>query len=302
MKKLPKLQQMLVFQSVTDMGSIRAAAAILHVSQPALTRSLKELEEYVGVELVIRGTNGITLTDIGKVFKTRVQQIIKDVENSIKEIEHITKFNDSTISFGFSSSLIYTVLPEAVRRFQEYFPKTNIKLTEGQLTELLPALRTGQLDFAISIIVNDISMSEFALDSLFTIPFCIVARKGHPLEHSTSIAELKDAHWCLPSDQFGYQKQVETVLFSQGCNNPILRGDSGQIRTHMTLNADYLMLAPVAILNDPCMKNLLTVIKVKEKIPDALYCVIYQAKFPLSPVSRWLIDEFKRDIEMYCRT
>ncbi|KFK91721.1 hypothetical protein IV04_20930 [Serratia sp. Ag1] len=63
-----KLQQLKIFQMVAELGSIRSASVALHLTQPALTRSLKELEAAFEVDLIIRGTSGVTLTEVGTVF------------------------------------------------------------------------------------------------------------------------------------------------------------------------------------------------------------------------------------------
>jgi len=295
-----KLQQMKIFQMVADLGSIRAAAAALHLTQPALTRSLKELEASLDVNLIIRGTNGITLTEAGKVFKLRTEQILKDIDSTKKEVKDIVAFKNHGVSFGFSSSLAYTVLPETIKHFQEEFPKTSINLLEGQLTELLPKARSGELDFCISIIADDIPIDDFVIDAFFSMPFYIVARKGHPLEKSTSIADLNNADWCLPSNLSGYQKEVESIIISEGNDRNILRGETGEIRLSMALSTDYLTLAPAAIFKEPLFKESLVSIKVSEPIPNALYCVMHQRNFPLSPAARWLIDKFKANIGKYC--
>lgn len=299
MRKKPKIQQLIIFATVAEMGSISAAAKKLFLSQPALTRSLKELEEIVGVELVVRGINGISLTEIGKVFNGRVQQILSDMDKAIIEIENIIKFTESTIKFGFSSSLTYSILPDAMKSFQNIFPNVCIELYEGQITDLVPYLRQGTLDFAIGIINSEMSKDEFLFESLFSIPYKIIARKGHPLENCTTIKELQGASWCLPSNSFGYQKEIESIVFPDGINGHVLRGDSGQIRINMVLNANYLTLEPDTVFSNPSLSQDLTVIPIKDKIPTALYCIIYKKTFPLPPVSRWLIDEFKRSIDKF---
>ncbi|AHG22910.1 hypothetical protein Z042_18730 [Chania multitudinisentens RB-25] len=295
-----KLQKMKVFQMVVNLGSISAAAAALHLTQPALTRSLKELEASLEVDLIIRGKHGITLTGAGKIFKLRVDQIIRDIDLAINEVREVAKFRSSSISFGFSSSLTYTVLPETIKRFQDFFPKINISLVEGKLTELLPKVRRGEMDFCISIITNELLINDLTFDAFFTMPFYIVARKGHPLEKSSSIKELEGATWCLPSNVFGYQKEVESIIFLDAGEKRILRGDSGEIRLSIIMNTDYLTLAPAAIFKEPLFRENLVRINTKEKIPGALYCVMHNGEFPLSPGAQWLINEFRHSIKVYC--
>ena len=295
-----KLQQLKIFQMVADLGSIRAASTALHLTQPALTRSLKELEASLEVDLIIRGANGITLTEAGKIFKFRTEQILRDLESTKNEVREVVKFRNRSISFGFSSSLTYTVLPNTIKRFQGYFPEIEINLIEGQLTELLPKARTGELDFCISVISDSISLSDFVIDSFFSMPFYIIARKGHPLEKCLSIKELACADWCLPSNSFGYQKEIESIIFQCKTSKKILRGDSSETRFSMVLNTDYITISPAAVFNDYLLKDNLVIINVKEKIPNALYCVIHQSKFPLSPGAKWLIDELKSSIKEHC--
>ncbi|MBC3378335.1 LysR family transcriptional regulator [Serratia fonticola] len=295
-----KLQQMKIFQMVASLGSIRAAASALHLTQPALTRSLKELEAALDVNLIIRGSGGITLTEAGKVFKFRIEKILNDIESTQIEVRDTVKFRNRSVSFGFSSSLAYTVLPETIRCFKNHFPKTNIIFAEEKLSELLPKTRNGELDFCITTSSDTTLIDDFICDYCFSLPFCIIARKGHPLEKSLTIKELARADWCLPSNFFVNNRDMESFIYQNEFSKNVITGNSSETRINMVLNANCLSIVPAVIFNETLFKDNLTTIHVKEKIPSVLYSVMYHNELRLSPEAKWLIAEFKYSIRQHC--
>lgn len=143
MKNLPKPNQLKVFQSIIEHGSFRAAAKALHQTQPALTQSMNELEKMLGTPLLMRGPRGVVLTEAGKLFEPRVQLVLKELERAVNEAKQLSATSQGTIELGSSSLPFFTMLPAAIQRFNKRFPQVNINLTEGQISELLPALRGG---------------------------------------------------------------------------------------------------------------------------------------------------------------
>lgn len=151
MENLPKPNQLKMFQSIIEHGSFRAAAKVLNQTQPALTQSMNDLEKMLGTFLLIRGPRGVTLTDAGKRFETRVQLILKELERAVTEAKQLSVVSRGSLEMGSSSLPFFTMLPSAIKRFQSRFPQINVNLTEGAVSDLLPLLRAGKLDFIIGI-------------------------------------------------------------------------------------------------------------------------------------------------------
>lgn len=143
MRYLPKLQQLKVFQQVIRSGSIRGAARALNQSQPAVSRTLRELEQTLDTQLIVRGNQGMTLTETGRAFAQRMQFILEELERAADEIRQIEQYSQGSVAIGFSSLLALTVFPGLAGEFKTQFPQSKLLIKEGQLSTLLPALREG---------------------------------------------------------------------------------------------------------------------------------------------------------------
>ncbi|WP_337262526.1 MULTISPECIES: LysR substrate-binding domain-containing protein [unclassified Serratia (in: enterobacteria)] len=295
MPHLPKINHLRAFEAIILHGSIRAAAKALNQTQPGITRTLRELETTLDATLMVRGTRGIVLTDAGRVFEARMKLVLYELERAVDEIKQINQSQHGTVSFGCSHLKTLRIIPSVMQRINKTYPKAQISLYEGQQSELLPSLRVGRLDFFIGIISEEISVGEFVEEPLMTCPFGVVARKGHPLANCTSLAELRNAKWYLPVADAGYYSHLEALLFptGKGPENVVFKGDSFAVGERLVLEADYLVIAPLAMLDIDFMSKLFCSIPVKEKFPDGQYSLLYRQDASLTPLAKHLINELR---------
>ncbi|CFR07165.1 LysR-family transcriptional regulatory protein [Yersinia frederiksenii] len=293
MNRLPKLSQLEAFQAVINHGSFRAAAEALNQTQPALTRSIRELETTLGVPLLVRGAKGVVLTEMGRVFRPRMQLILNEIQRATDEIEQIHLSSSGTVTLGCSYLLSFSILPDVITKFQNKYPQVNIIMTEGQLSELLPDLRIGQMDFFIGIVNPHISLGSFIEKPLMTSEFCVVAAKDHPLAMCTSLAELKEAKWYLPKASAGYYSDMNKLVFpnGRGQSSSLMIGDSTILGERLILNEGYLTIAPKELLNVPYLKDRLCSIPIKESFPQGHYSFIHNQHVSLTPMAQRLVNE-----------
>lgn len=293
MKELPKINQLRDFQAIIYYGNIRAASQALFKTQPAMTKSIQELERILGVPLLSRGPQGMVLTKIGRAFEHRVNTLLNDLERAVDELHQLSQQSQGNVVFGCSHLPALSVLPSLVNKFQEEHPTSNITIIEGQLCELVSSLRLGRLDFFIGIASPEISMSEFVVEQTINAEFCIIARKGHALSNCRSLSELQGAKWYFPSTRTGYYKDLERFIFPKGkvSKDTIIYGDSMTIGEQLVLNENYLFIGPKAILEIPYIKDLVTIIPIKEQLPKALYILLYKQQQGLTPLARQLMEE-----------
>ncbi|CAI2135465.1 HTH-type transcriptional regulator AbgR [Serratia fonticola] len=302
MRNLPKPNQLKMFQSILEHGSFRAAAKALHQTQPALTLSMNELEKTLGAPLMVRSPGGVVLTEAGKLFESRVQVIMRELERAVVDVRQYSSLAKGAVTLGSSSLPIFTVLPLAISHFHENFPQVSINLKEGELSDLLPALRSGKLDFAIAATVSDsIPNSEFIEEPFFNAPFAILAHREHPLAQSTTLDQLNGAKWYLPTSQTGYYSQIEKLLFPDGhqTRQTVVRSDTGIAATPWILNAQFLTVAAKEVLQVPYLGQQLCIIPIKKTLPDASYRFIYSRHFPLTQVAKRMMDKLRRECQNY---
>jgi LysR family transcriptional regulator of abg operon len=292
MKELPKINQLRDFKAIVYYGNIRTAAQALFKTQPALTKSIQELERILGVTLLARGPQGMVLTEMGRVFEHRANTLLNDLERAVDELHQLSEQSQGNVALGCSHLPAFSVLPSLVHDFQEEHPASNITIIEGQLCELVNSLRRGRLDFFIGIASPEIAMAEFTIEQSVSAEFCIIARKGHPLSHCRSLSELQEAKWYFPSTRTGYYKSLEKFIFPKGRakKDTVIYGDSMTIGEQLVLSKDYFFVGPKAILDISYIKDLITFIPIQEKLPNALYILLYRQQQGLTPLAKQLID------------
>lgn len=293
MKELPKTNQLRNFQAIIRYGSIRTASQALFQTQPAMTKSIQELERILGVTLLARGPQGMVLTKMGRIFEPRVNMILNGIEKAVDELHQMSQLTQGTVTFGCSHLPAFSIMPPLLNKFQTQYPSASITVIEGQFSELIPSLRSGRLDFFLGIASSEISIKEFSIERSANAAFCIIARKGHPLAKSSSLSQLQSVKWYFPNSRTGYYKELEKILFPQGrtANDTIIYGDSMSIGEQLVLNEDYLFVGPKAILDVPYLKDAITQVPIKESLPDALYVLLYKQQEGLTPLAKQLLDQ-----------
>ncbi len=137
------------FLAVTREGNISAAAQSLNLSQPSLSRQLKDLEDELGARLFIRGNRRIELTEEGLILRKRAGEIMQLVELTESEISEVKNNISGTLSIGAGESLSMHRITEVFRRLKENYPDIRLNVVSGDTEDLQDRLDRGLLDFAL---------------------------------------------------------------------------------------------------------------------------------------------------------
>ncbi|QKO15551.1 HTH-type transcriptional regulator GltR [Dickeya solani] len=138
-----KLHQLQSFVEVARHGSIRAASRQLNLSQPALTKSIQELEACLGARLFLRHRQGMALTDCGEAYFRHASLIMEELRVAREDIQQRLGQASGRVNIGVGASIAHTVMPEIVSRFHRLYPQVKLRITEGQLVAMIHELRQG---------------------------------------------------------------------------------------------------------------------------------------------------------------
>jgi len=137
------------FLTIIEEGSILSAAQKLHMAQPPLSRSMKQLEEEVGCKLFERGPRKIELTEAGKLFQNRAEQMLKLMNTTLSEIKDLQDGNHGTLSIGTASSCGVTILPKVANIFHQQYPNLKFELWDGESIRITELIQTGIVEIAL---------------------------------------------------------------------------------------------------------------------------------------------------------
>lgn len=207
-----KLHQLRAMVSICESGSIQEASRLLHISQPALSKGIKELEAELGVPLLIRSNRGITATEYGERLVRRARLILEEVRRAREEIDTLKGLMDGKLSIGVSPVTPGAQFVNSLNRYRKRYPKVHIQIHELRPSKLMEGLREGLLDMALTSLPSSRSTDGFHWVELYEQPAVLAVRKGHPLEGAKSLAQLREQDWLL---QDSLEQSKVGVMFEE---------------------------------------------------------------------------------------
>ena len=164
---MPKLHHLRDFVAIARAGSARSAARSLGLTQPALTRSLSELEIELDVGLFERHARGMTLTAAGDRFLIRAQAALEELRRGVEEAKQSQGQMQGSIAVALSSAVVLTMLPAACDAFRRECPDVRLRVVEGLFPAVEPRLRDGGLDFYMGPRPERVLSNSYRVDLLF---------------------------------------------------------------------------------------------------------------------------------------
>ena len=151
-----------VFYVVAKHKHMTRASEELHISQPAISQSIKKLEDQLGGTLFLRSNKGMELTSEGEMFFDYVKGALELINNAENEFTSFKDLSKGNIKIGASTTLTKIVLMDAVKRFHKDYPNINIDITNDLTSNLIIDLEKGKLDF---VIYNEGNIKEINIDT-----------------------------------------------------------------------------------------------------------------------------------------
>jgi LysR family transcriptional regulator, regulator of abg operon len=293
-----KLNQLRNVRAISERGSLRGAARALGLAQPALTRSVNELEHELGVPLFERRRRGMALTPAGEAFVRRANAILDDVRRAREEVQQIAGSTQGTLVLGLSFAAHIALLPHSLRRFRKRYPDVFLRFIEGFFPTLEAGLKDGSVDFYAGPRPEGAIPEGLIVERLFNHDLSIVCRSGHPLARllrsktALSLADLAGSEWVtagithLADDELG-------AIFEK--NNLPPRKIVVQTRSALSLlmtliSSDMLAMVPLQFTDYPLAKGALISIPVKERLPGPPIVLIRRSGLSLTPAAQYFVD------------
>lgn len=186
-----KLKQIRYFQQVAQEMSFTRAAKVLHMAQPPLSRQIKLLEEELGVELFERVGRGIQLTEAGRYFQDRCDQIMKILDETVRGTQRIGRSEKYWFGLGFVPSVLYGYMPSFIRELNKLDDRVEIGLNEMTTLQQFEALKSGRIDIGIGrLTLEDSEISRLVLRDERLV---VAVSARHPLasRHSLSLDDVR---------------------------------------------------------------------------------------------------------------
>lgn len=281
-----RITQLRDLLAVADAGSIRGAARALNVSQPALTRSIHQLETELHAQLLDRSGRGVVPTSSGKALIVRARMIHSELERAREEQAQLAGESAGSVAFGVVPQAAIHVVPPALAQFRRNHLNTDVRIVDGLAHVLLPQLREGLLDFVIGSRPQGHLDSHFKFQPLFINQIVVGARRGHPLRKARSLRELVESQWVIFTPPGWAGAMIPDIFVKNGLEPPrsVVRSDS--YVAFLTLLAGTDMVAPLSrmLFEQRLARSFFEPFDLKERLPEFLIGLFQRADSPSTPV------------------
>ncbi len=178
-----ELRQLELLASVAEAGSLTAAAARCHLSQPAISQQIQALEEEIGEPLLIRRARGVEPTAAGRTVLDHARRLLAERDRLRDAFADRRKLRQGRIAFGIIPTIAPYLLPQWLGPFRERFPGIAIAISESRTVELIVQLAEGKIEFAVLSDVPEHDRKKWSLQvrELFREPLLLAAPAQHPL-------------------------------------------------------------------------------------------------------------------------
>jgi LysR family transcriptional regulator, regulator of abg operon len=298
-----KLHNLRDFVTVARCGGIRAAARELGLSQPSLTKSLRSLEQDLGVPLFERNKKGLTVNSFGSAFLVRAEAAMQELERGRDEILHLRGSSGGKVAMAASSVVALMFLTSALARFRRKFGSAEVSIQEGTYSNMLRGLRDGTLDFAIGPQPAANLADDILIEPLFANTRRVIGRLGHPLAKARSLGDLIGLHWVITGVVGPQDHEFYEIFRSYGIEPPeaLIRCESLIALLSILAGSDAVAFLPRQWAESKLTEGLLQEIGVVEDIAGPKTCLIRRAAMPLTPAAEALADALRREVTYYVK-
>ena len=282
--------------AVAEHGSLRAAGRRLGITQPAITRSIREIEHELGVSLFERHAKGVRVTEMGRHFVRRAETVQSELRRAQEEIEQLKGRSSGEVSIALSTASIMSVMPRAIADFRRRFPDTVLKIHESFFQPIEAELLSGRIDFYVGPLERSTVAPQFAVETLFENFRLIIARKGHPLAKARTLEELVGARWIRPTlSAHIVEGDFEEMFTRAGLPRPniVINARSALITILALADSDLLTVLPRQWIDLPLLTNLIEPLALPP-LAAAPISIVRRQDTPLTPGAEYMCDMLRR--------
>lgn len=290
-----KLRHLSLVVQIADQGTVVGAARALHVTQPVVTRALREVEEILGVQLFERGSRGVTPTLFGETFLDHARAVIAQLRQAGQQIDLLTNADLGTVTVGTHLAGVNLLLPRAIKSLKDVHPLLTVVVREATPDVLYTALLTGDCDVMVGRLTPR-GHSELTQRLLYREPIRLATRADHPVHagECPTLQELAETYpWVLPVEQTALRGELENYFLQEGIRLPENRIEctSMPLLAELLVTTDFIAALPMLVASRH--PNLALIPIALESIGQSVG-ITWPENRPLSPATKAMIQHLRK--------
>ena len=190
----PTIRQLLVFKTVVEQGSFRKSSKVLHTSQPALTNTVKALEEVIGIEVFNRTTRSVNLTAGGRILYERIDPILEDIDMAVISARNVAEGRGGQLRISYIDFAILGQLPAILEAYRHINPHVHLNINFARTLDQIELLEQNQIDIGFILDIDRPLPPEFCSHEISLEGLMAVVPRSHKLagRKTIELVELKD--------------------------------------------------------------------------------------------------------------
>ena len=243
-----KTRHLALLLHLYEQGSVLRAAEATHMTQPAASKLLAEMESLLGVTLFERHARGVEPTWYGQVLVRRARSALSEIGRAQDEIAALRSGRMGQASIGTVVNPGTTLVPQAIAAVKRDFPDILVRVEMDYSRPLVARLLDGQLDIVIGRILGPEGAADLEFEPLADEPHSVIVRAGHPLAQQATVghADLAGCGWIMPPPGSLLRTRLDAVFLERGLAPPqdIVETASLPVMIHLLRHSDLLAALP----------------------------------------------------------
>jgi DNA-binding transcriptional LysR family regulator len=292
-----KTRQLLLLIALDEQRNIHRAADELHMTQPAASKQLKDLEDMLEVELFERLPRGMQPTIYGETMIRHARMALTSLSLAHDDIVALKTGLAGQVEAGVIMTPSMTLLPRAISRVKQQAPMLRIGVQMETSNILLERLRRGTLDFMLGRILEEEPDTDLQYEELAEEPVCAVARVGHPLvmAQGLTLRDIVGAGWILSPRGSILRHRCDMMFRREGLEPPGNVVDSTALLLIISLlqQTDSLHVMPIDVARYYVSLNILSIVPIDLPCKMDAFGIITRRSRLLSPGANVLLDAIR---------
>ncbi|HBW1082150.1 TPA: LysR family transcriptional regulator [Klebsiella pneumoniae] len=294
-----RLRHLHTFVAVAQQGTLGRAAETLNLSQPALSKTLNELEQLTGTRLFERGRLGAQLTLVGEQFLTHAVKVLDALNSAGQVLNRKEGLNNDIVRIGALPTAALGILPTVIGQFHKQQKDITLQVATMNNTMLLAGLKSGEIDIGIGRMSDPELMSGLHYELLFLESLKLVVRPGHPLLQET-VTLSRVMEWPVVVSPKGTvpRQNAEALLQSQGCKMPAgcIETLSASLSRQLTVDFDYVWFVPSGAVKDDLRRGVLTALPIATQGAGEPIGILTRVDATLTPGTQTLLSAIRKSM------
>lgn len=280
-----RLRHLHTFVAVAQQGTLGRAAETLSLSQPALSKTLNELEELAGARLFERGRLGAQMTTMGEQFLTHAVRVLDALNHAGQSFHVPLPQEPEVLRVSVLTTVALGMLPSILDRFHQQRPQTLVQVATLHNNVLIAGLKAGEFDVGIGRMGDADQMAGLSYELLFLESLRLVVRPDHPLM-SDNVTLSRALSWPVVISPEGTapRRLAEQMLKEQGCSLPATRVETSatSLARQLALRYDYVWFVPSGAIKEDLLHSSLAALPIASHGPGEPVGILTRSGVSLS--------------------